>query len=852
MCDAVTRSELDHYFEDPAVSAARIVMVCAPAGSGKTALMQDWLARRGGTPHAHVVWLIATPAFDRDSTHWQATASALADVLHMPLPPAGIKPARFAAHLVDALIAQATPAVLVIDDAHLLTNSMLLAAVEYLVRHAPPTVTIVLAGRSEPALRWHSLDVQDRLSRVAPDELRLTRDQAAQVFQRHRCALSDADLDTVMTLTGGWAAPVAITALRMAGTDRSTALAELATPAQPVIDFLTGEVLRDMPWPAFEFLLRTAVPERFSAELADALHGERAHDLIEELTRLGIPLTRTSEGGRLWFGYPPLLRAFLLSEIRSRDEAELQRLRVCATGWLSGAGLPDEALPLIARVADRRHLEQFVREHGLGLILDGHGERLLAELDAVGAPSADDPYLWRLRTIHSLTVGADGTATTYLNFARTQPNSRSSCVPPEWLEVLDHAIAADAAIAAGTGIAALDMPDTLAATGNPDIDCYVCVQSGTAMLLRGDFDRAVELLRSGVALCEHFARDRLAVQAMTRLAIGLGYRGGITAMRAYAERAIEFAGVHGILASPDVTRAHLAVALAGHIQGDTWDTGIVGLPAAPRSLPEPPGMPRDGLPTEVDWRVLMCVVADDKHAAVHQLRAGLVDLLRRRPMPALGVGLLVRSTVGMLVRLREFHTAEGLLTEARTALGETPEVVVAQALITEAARKPRSTRALLEPFLRQPGHAHPATELTAWLVYAAAVHRLGMPARTVEALEAALRLAEPERLLLPWLNHPAAIELLDHYAGQFGRGDAFAEVVRHHPSALRTDAAPALTESEMIVLKHLPSGRTGTQIAADLGVSINTVKTHLRGLYGKLDARSRVEAIARARAVGLL
>ncbi|MBL1076821.1 hypothetical protein JK358_20705 [Nocardia sp. 2] len=174
-------------------------------------------------------------------------------------------------------------------------------------------------------------------------------------------------------------------------------------------------------------------------------------------------------------------------------------------------------------------------------------------------------------------------------------------------------------------------------------------------------------------------------------------------------------------------------------------------------------------------------------------------------------------------------------------------------MLAATEQKPRSVRALLEPLLlRGSGRIYPPTEVCAWLRYTSALHRLGLPSKAAQALETALRIAERDTLISPWLDVPEAIELLDIYAGRFGRLDAFADRLRHHPAAVRHGALPPLTASETTVLKHLPSGRTTGQIAADLGVSINTVKTHLRGIYTKLDANTRVHAVERARLVGLL
>ncbi|WP_084536298.1 LuxR C-terminal-related transcriptional regulator [Nocardia yamanashiensis] len=830
-CEPVARPELDDRF-GPAAHGARVVVLAAPAGSGKTVLLHDWLARRTAhTPDTAVAWLTVTPALDRDSSHWVELAAALRAALGTPPPPPEtVTPVHYATHLAGVLAAQAIPAVLVIDDAHLLTNSYLLAAIEYLIRHAPPTVTVVLAGRHEPPLRWHGLHVHDRLTRIDAKDLELSGSQVAQLFRQHRCEPGEAVLERVREISGGWAVVVRIAAIMLAAApDPGTALAELARPAQPVVDYLLGEVLAGLPWDTREFLMRTSISARFTEDLAMALHGGRTREILGELLQLGIPVTRRSAAGEVWYAYHPLLRAYFAAELEQRNAEEAGRLRQL----------------------EREYRREFLRARGAGLVLDGRGPELFDTVAEPGSAFAEDPYLWRLRSTDALTRGASGRAATYSDFQGGQPQSPSEIAPPAWLAALDFAIAADIAVTTGTGVTDLDPLDAYAATGNSDIDCYVYVQYGTAMLLQGRFDRAAALLKSGITIAEHFARPRLMLLAMTRLAVTVGYQGSITAMRGLADEAVEFARRQGITDSPDTQRALIAAAMGRVIQGEDWDRRIVGDLADAAGLPTPHGMPADALPTEIDWR-LLAVIAVGGRETLHALRTGLLDLLRRGPQPPTGAGLLLDATVARLARSREIAAAAETVAVARQALGETAEVTVAQAMLSAAAHQTRSTRAVLEPLLWYGDSAHPMTLVTGWLLYAEAQHRLGAFTKTVEALRAALALSAPERVIRPWLNNPMSIELLDIHSGRFGAGEDFAEVIRHHPAAVRDFPAPGLTESELLVLQQLPSGRTGAEIAADLGVSINTVKTHLRSVYLKLGANSRGQAITRGRAAGLL
>ncbi|MFB7716204.1 LuxR C-terminal-related transcriptional regulator [Nocardia sp. NPDC056100] len=853
-CDPITRSELfDRLDTGPPQPGARVVVLNAPAGSGKTVLLLDWIEQRvrARAPETAVAWLTITAAFDRDRSRWPVVTRALCEALGTPPPPPGV---TFAAHLIEALGERDTPALLVVDDAHLITDSFVLVAVEYLIRHAPRTLTIVLSGRYEPPLRWHTLHVEGRLTRIRRWHLALTRSQAGQLFTRHGCTLTEPELDTVMELTEGWTALVRIAAQVVAGgaRDRAASLALLARPAPAVVDFVVGEVLRPLPEPVLEFLIGTGVPERFTEQLADELSDTRTHDMLDELQRTGFPLTRHSEGGVLWFVHHPLVRAYLLTRARRRGDAALSELRLRTARALIEAGTPAAALPQLLTLPDPEPLRDFLRDNGIGIVFDGSGPRLFDALDRSGSAVADDPFVWRLRAIDAVTSGQDRAALAYLELIRAQPMTKPSLAPIHWLDALGSAVTIDAVLSSGAQVDDVDARIELPATGNLDIDCYLAVQAASAMLLHGRIERGEALLRSGITLAERTGRHRLVLRSLARLAVASVYTGAIGAARARSEVAIRYAFDHDLRDFPDTHRMLLVAALTRYVQGESFDAEPIADILEQWSEPERSGMPATGLPTVVACEFLLSRVAPDKYLAVHRVRAGLLRLLASDPLPAGNQGVQLPAVVRSLLQLREVRPAQELADRAQAVLGDSAEVILLQAMLADAAHKPRSARALLEPLLHGTEQLYSVTELSAWLRYAAVVHKLGMPAKAAEALESALRISEPDALISPWLDVPEAIGLLDIYAGRFGRLDDFAERLRHHPAAVRDAALPPLTASETTVLKHLPSGRTTGQIAADLGVSINTVKTHLRGIYSKLDANTRGNAVERARLVGLL
>ncbi|MEV0360839.1 LuxR C-terminal-related transcriptional regulator [Nocardia sp. NPDC050697] len=819
--------------------AARVLVLSAPAGSGRTSLLTAWAEQS----RFAAALLTVTPE--------RATASAFAGVLAarlgLPHPSAGH---RTPASALTALLAGRPPdaphTVLILDDVHLIDDPLVLAGLEQFLRLAPPTLVTVLSGRFDPPLRWHTMPDQ-RMRRLGADRLAFTEAEAALVCAAQGCPPEPAELDAIMRLTAGWPALVRIAALYLAAYpgDRSAALAVLARPAAAVSDFLIGELLDSLPAELRDFLVLTSVPEQFTEPLAALLAGPETGDRLDRLERLGFPLTRTGAGGTLWYRYHPLLRAFLLAEVNRLGPERAARLHLVTAQWLQAAGLGSAALPHLLAQPDDEPVRGYLRTSGPAVVLAGDGPGLLTALTRERPLLADDPFVWALRAVDALVRGENENAVAYLDVLATRSGT-PSFAPPGWVAALAAAAGLEAAlVTAGTRAPEAEPPST----AHPDIDGYAAVQWATLAVLDGGRERGEELLRRALTLAESTGQPRLMVRAATRLAMAAGLADDLGGMRRRAEYALDCAERHGVREVTDVAQARAMLVFSGYLRGE--EQGGAALDGVCAVRPDAAGIadPVAGRHALVVGLLVRCGQATDRYAAVTELREQLLGLLDRHPRPAV-VGGLIRHTVWELLAVQEPVAARSLLDRARERLGELPDVVAGAAALAHAAGRPKAVRSLLEPIA---GTAVPkVTGVTALLLLAAAHRATGVPARARGCLESAVELAEPEHLVRPFLEVPGVIGLLDETAGSFGHRDAFVAAVRGHAAAGRGRAGHGLTETEMQVLARLPSGRTAGEIAVDLGISVNTVKTHLRGIYTKLHAHSRTGALDRARHLGLL
>jgi LuxR family maltose regulon positive regulatory protein len=216
--------------------------------------------------------------------------------------------------------------------------------------------------------------------------------------------------------------------------------------------------------------------------------------------------------------------------------------------------------------------------------------------------------------------------------------------------------------------------------------------------------------------------------------------------------------------------------------------------------------------------------------------------------------------VEILVRLGETDLVQRALDEMDADVRATGEMRVVHAKLRLARDDPQGAAAALEPvFDGATPIDDPRWEIQALLLKASAEDALGDTGASAQALEHALDLAEPDGLLLPFLLHPTPGLLERHSRLRSTHASLVSEILNllagRTPAARSEDAEPLrepLSESELRVLRYLPTNLRGPEIAAELFVSLNTIRTHMRNVYAKLGVHSRADAVNRARELGLL
>ena len=837
---------------DPA-GAVTVATLTAPVGSGKTLLLSDWADRSRSL--TTVAWLTVTEDDNSEATLAAASLSALratgdpaviAALQNLPDPDTG----DLRVAIAESLGALGRVVVMVLDDAHLLHDRDILGSLATFLRCAPPTLRMVLSGRFEPPLALHRMRLDGRVLDVSARDLAFTVDEAESLLAEHDVHLDSADLAAIRCRTGGWAAGLRLAGITLARhRDPHAMIAEFNGDHRVVADYLVGEVLDHLDPTTRDFLIETSVPDTFNAALAETLTGNPdASGFIALIERENVLVEQVS-GAPGWYRYHPLLREYLRGEVAHRGRAALADLERVASRWFAESGSSVHAMQHALHAEDDDTLLNLLCTVGFGAVLRGHGDDVLDVFTHAPARIRAHPVSRLVRAAAELDRGRDAAAASILGPVEVEWNDRTR-PRPAWEKPHERALRLDHALRSGvieSALAGLD-PGPAGGSGEPDVDAFVLTRLGLAEMHLGRLDRATRHLSDGLVVAQSADVPSVELEALVSLALIGACRCRLTEAKAGAEAADALARRHGLTATAS---ARLALRLLEWIRYLRMDEPAVlrddDLPA-----PTDRGHPVVADAADCLAEVLALTVAGSRHvaatAALERFFPG-----HRLPLPTALAALLAPEVHQALLDTgHATGTAEVADHLTRTLGAESGDVAVFSAVTALHHRRLDTARERLAPALDGDRRCTSTTvEILARLTAARVADGRADPIAVRDSLAAALAAAAPEGVARPFAD-AGVRELLDRNRGRFGVLDPFADRVLALVPVSTRGTEHQLTARELELLHELPSWRTAEQIAADLFVSVNTVKTHLRGIYRKLEVGSRRDAITAARRQGLL
>src|SRR6516165_3633467 len=370
------------------------VLVCAPAGSGKTALLGEW-ARGGGRP---VAWLGLDGGDSDPARFWRYAVAALDRARPGLAGRVGPPPARSFEGLVTALVNElaADPGpeevLLVLDDYHLVDSGPVHESVAFLLENLPPGLAVVVSGRADPPLPLARLRARGQLAELRAADLRFTGEEAAALLgEAAGPGLPGPAVAALVARTEGWAAGLQLAGLSLRGhADAAGFVAAFSGSHRFVLDYLADEVLDGQPGPVRAFLLETSVLERLTGELCDAVTGcVGGHATLEQIERAGLFLVPLDEV-RGWWRYHHLFADLLRARLQAEQSARVPALHRAAATWCEEHDLADDAVRHALGAGDTAWAARLVERHVETLL--GRSERATLHrwLSALPAESVRD------------------------------------------------------------------------------------------------------------------------------------------------------------------------------------------------------------------------------------------------------------------------------------------------------------------------------------------------------------------------------------------------------------------------------------------------------------------------------
>lgn len=878
---------------------ARLILVSAPPGFGKSTLITTWIAAQNAPEPARshndsqqlkFCWLSLDES-DNDPVHFLAyllaafqnaepTIGATAQImLQAPQRP---PITALLTIILNDLSSRATPICLILDDYHVITAQAIHEAITFLVEQLPPPVRLVITSRVDPPLPLARWRVRRVLTEIRANDLRFTPAEAAE-FLRDALGntLPDEVVETLETRTEGWVAGLQLAALSMQGrADVGKFVRHFTGSHVFIIDYLAEEVLHKLPAATQNFLLQTSILERFCAALCDAVIGRSDAQLfLEQIQRANLFLIPLDDH-REWFRYHHLFAEVLQNRLQQGGNDLTAALHRRATYWYAQQNLLAEAIHHAFAATDlelaagliEQGLDQWMKR-GEQTIIAGWLEKLpravcLARPRLALAYSniliirhdltAADDWLQRL-TVALTAVETDpqiwgellyqraNAASRQFDFERTRAYSEQGLAA---VAADDWSLRAKLLLMLGlayyyTGKTQASHPTFAQATrfALAGQDLYIALyginNQAEALYRLGRLAEARQSFETGLQLVQEHALDHLAIanQLHHGLALLLYEVNELAAMQVHLDQALArrywmnplqtlFNQVG--LAMLQFARGQLAAALT------TVEQTLAQL--TEQNFPLEDASVAQQLRVYL-WLDLGEQAAASQWAAASNLPLDPVNMTRQMEYLALVRVLLVEGRASAALTLL------GRLHQAAQADEQENILVVLLALQALAWTAAGNSAA---------GQAS--------LVAAVERGRKGGFMRSLVTLGAPL-----QRLLTRYRQSPNLPTELSGYldqllaafppiATQLAAQPAAVQLPSSRPTAAANTGGlvEPLSERELAVLRLVAAGHSNSQIAAQLIVTVGTVKRHLNNIFGKLQVTSRTQAIARARMLELL
>ncbi len=846
-------------------TAGPLTVVTGPPGAGKTMAVASWAAARPSP----VAWITLDHYDSNPKVFWATVVAALRNA-GVTLRRVSAAPARTAAadhvfllRLASELAAQDPPVALVLDDLHLVAAPGLMEGLQYLLRNARPGLRLVICSRTDPLLPLHRYRLAGELTEIRASELAFSVPEARLLMAQHDITLPPRTLELLTELDEGWAAGLRLAAISIGDhPDPEQFIKELAAENSAVAGYLIEEALNNQPPEIRDLLLRTSILDRVNSGVASELTGhEQAASAFAALARANAFVQPLGNG---WYRYHSLFAEVLRLKFRLECPGEVPDLHRRAARWYQVNGLLLDAVRQAIAAGDWPLAAQLVLDElAIGQLSEPHAPLAECFRRMPYNPTWTGPHPALIAAALALADLAPVAACAALDVAeeilgRLPADAET---PARLAAAMLRLTAARRAGDLGAVTAAMDQAEQLVSslpgdilTRHAEVHTTVLSARGMVQFWSGHLDEAAVSLDAGAAAAT-------VTGSMSERTDCLGYLALLEALRGRLNRAVELAagaspaGQDGTeMAGPACGAAEVALALI-HLERNERHDARDRLKRADAALRIRP---------ERLVGAAACLVVARYRLAEGRAKAAAEMIARARhgwSPPGWLDHMLTLLESRAYAAAGDLSSAVGIAERANPGARIDATVALAHAWLD--AGDDQAAGQALENGPDDADEAQDRNRLDRWLIDARLGYSRGDQAQGRRSLQRALGLAEPEQLRLPFAMQAAWIRPVL-------RSDPhLAEAHRHllEPGLLDPGPGPAelpaagqavpmiveqLSGREREVLSLLSGMLSTAEVASELYISVNTVKTHLKSIYRKLAATHRGEAVRRARQLELL
>ena len=876
----------------------KLILISAPAGFGKTTLLSSWLENIALQP----AWLSLDQRDNDPARFWAYLIVALQSIqpdlghdtlalLQAPQPP---PIENIITELINEISKISEDFLLVLDDVHSIQQESIFSGLEFLIDHMSPQMHLVLSSRKDPQLPLALLRVRRELIELRAEDLRFTPEEAAAFLnQVMGLDLSSDDLASLEKLTEGWIAGLQLAALSMQSVEDIPAFVRsFSGEHRYVFDYLAHEVLNHLDNAQRSFLTQTSILDRMSAAVCDTITGrEDSQRVLQELEQANLFLVPLDHQ-RHWFRYHHLFRDFLKARLeQEQGQEQIHRLHQRASRWFEAQGFQFEAVEhalhaqdfdLATRLIDRVALQAFRHSELITLLawlkdLPASYFKQHARLNMVAA--------WaNLATGHSEVVEGYLQNVESLISTQADGSEQSLALPAEVRGILGEISCIRSSLAfnrfdlkkvrllASQAMEYLDGQSEGGLFNNrDDLLSVVFFNSGLAYEFSGAVLQASDAFRETIRLSDE--NIHLLPMATSHLAQLQVIRGQLRQAEQTYRQALRKSEELGRV-SPLAGMAH---------------TGLGSLLVEWNQLESASELLERGVELGRRWSqweilttgyfaLVRIKMAQGQVESAFELLQRLEDMAVKLELPmAEGPVKAVRAfwqaRRGDLEPARDWAQACGIAAQSKIPyLQEADALILARVWI--ALQKNEEAMALIDRLLESTQAGERWGRVAELRLYQA----LGWQALQDEdaalgALQSAFQLAEPEGYIRLFLDEGQPMRTLLDQAARHAIAPGYVsrllESFAQNGTSVQPVKAPArestfdsarqaaysqdpLSDRELEVLRLVARGMTNQEIADELVISLNTVKSHVKNIYARLQVRNRAEAISVAKEINIL